>query len=216
MVPTIVDTISDLLALIGLESAGIGLCTSSMLFISSVLVITAIHVYYKSQESYKLAREIPGPVPLPIIGNALMALGKTPNEIVDACLQLGEMHGDVVRGFLGYKVIVALTDPCDAELILNSNVHLMKSSEYRFFKPWLGDGILLSSGDKWRSHRKLIAPAFHQLVLKSFVGAFNRNSWQLVNRLRNEVGREFDVHDYMSEVTVDILLGQPEHDLELT
>lgn len=72
----------------------------------------------------------------------------------------------------------------------------------------LGDGLLISHGDKWRSHRKLIAPAFHQLVLKSFVGAFNRNSLRLVDRLEKEVGRsEFDVHDYMSEVTVDILLG---------
>ncbi|XP_037050111.1 cytochrome P450 4g15-like [Bradysia coprophila] len=177
-----------------------------MLFISCVLVITAIHLYYKSQESYKLAIQIPGPVPLPILGNALMALGKTPNEIVEGCLQLCGIHGDVGRGFLGYKVIVCLMDPRDAELILSSNVHLTKSSEYRFFEPWLGDGILISSGDKWRSHRKLIAPAFHQLVLKSFVGAFNRNSWQLVNRLQNEVGREFDVHDYMSEATVDILL----------
>lgn len=72
----------------------------------------------------------------------------------------------------------------------------------------LGDGLLTSHGEKWRSHRKLIAPAFHQLVLKSFIGAFNRNSLRLVERLEKEVGRnEFDVHDYMSEVTVDILLG---------
>lgn len=72
----------------------------------------------------------------------------------------------------------------------------------------LGDGLLISHGEKWRSHRKLIAPAFHQLVLKSFVGAFNRNSVRLVERLEKEVGRsEFDVHDYMSETTVDILLG---------
>lgn len=99
-----------------------------------------------------------------------------------------------------------LSDPKDVELILNSKVHLTKSSEYRYFKPWLGDGLLISKGEKWRSHRKLIVPAFHQFVLKSFVGAFNRNSWRLVKRMQKEVGKEFDVHDYMSEVTVDILL----------
>lgn len=120
------------------------------------------------------------------------------------------MYGHVARGFLGYNVVVFLTDPRDVEIILGSNVHLTKSSEYRFFKPWLGDGLLLSKGDKWRSHRKLIAPTFHQLVLKSFVSAFNRNSWGLVKRLEKEAesGKEFDVHDYMSEVTVDILLGK--------
>lgn len=74
-----------------------------------------------------------------------------------------------------------------------------------------GNGLLISSGEHWRSHRKLIAPAFHQFVLKSFVGAFNRNSWRLVKRLQEVVGREFDVHDYMSEVTVDILLGKGIH-----
>lgn len=126
---------------------------------------------------------------------------------MEECLRLSEIYGNVARGFLGYNVVVFLTDPRDVEIILNSNVHLKKSNEYRFFKPWLGDGLLISSGEKWRSHRKLIAPTFHQLVLKSFVGAFNRNSFRLVDRLKKEMGREFDVHDYMSEVTVDILLG---------
>lgn len=123
-------------------------------------------------------------------------------------MELSKQYGDVSRGFLGYKLVVFLYNPKDVELILNSNVHLKKSTEYRFFKPWLGDGLLISSGEKWRSHRKLIVPAFHQYVLKSFIGAFNRNSVRLVERMKNEIGREFDVHDYMSEVTVDILLGK--------
>jgi len=32
------------------------------------------------------------------------------------------------------------------QLILGSSTHLEKSEEYRFFKPWLGDGLLISSG----------------------------------------------------------------------
>lgn len=60
---------------------------------------------------------------------------------MEECLRLGEIYGHVVRGFLGYGVIVFLTDPRDVELILNSNVHLAKSNDYRFFKPWLGDGM---------------------------------------------------------------------------
>ncbi|XP_031623600.1 cytochrome P450 4g15-like [Contarinia nasturtii] len=188
------------------QTSGVGFSSIFILIMFIILVITAIHLFYKSQESFKLGIQIPGPEPIPILGNALMALGKSPNEIVEECLRLGEIYGHVARGFLGYNVVVFLTDPRDVELILNSNVHLTKSSEYRFFKPWLGDGLLISSGEKWRSHRKLIAPTFHQLVLKSFVGAFNRNSWRLVERLQSECGHEFDVHDYMSEVTVDILL----------
>lgn len=101
-------------------------------------------------------------------------------------------------------MIIFLSNPRDIELVLNS--HLTKSPEYKYFAPWLGDGLLISRGEKWRSHRKLITPAFHQFVLKSFIEAFNRNSLRLVKRLHKEVGKEFDIHDYMSEVTVDILL----------
>lgn len=68
--------------------------------------------------------------------------------------------------------------------------------------------MLISSGDHWRSHRKLIAPAFHQNVLKSFIGTFNSNSLNVVKRMEKEMGKVFDCHDYMSETTVDILLGK--------
>lgn len=123
-------------------------------------------------------------------------------------LDLGTIYGDISRGFLGSRVFVFLTHPDDVEVILNSSTHLDKSSDYNFFKPWLGDGLLISSGDKWRSHRKLIAPAFHQNVLKTFVDTFNENSVKTVNRLKKELGKVFDIHDYMSEATVDILLGE--------
>lgn len=118
------------------------------------------------------------------------------------------IYGDVCRGFLGSKLFVFLSHPDDVEIILNSNTHLDKSADYNFFKPWLGEGLLISSGEKWRSHRKLIAPAFHQNVLKTFVDTFNENSLKTVDRLKREIGKQFDIHDYMSETTVDILLGE--------
>ncbi|RZF45606.1 hypothetical protein LSTR_LSTR016954 [Laodelphax striatellus] len=91
-------------------------------------------------------------------------------------------------------------------MILGSSVHLDKSTEYRFFKPWLGNGLLISSGEKWRSHRKLIAPTFHLNVLKSFLELFNANSRSVVDKMRKHGDKLFDVHDHMSECTVEILL----------
>lgn len=54
----------------------------------------------------------------------------------------------------------------------------------------------------------MIAPTFHINILKSFVDVFNQNSKNVVNKMRPEIGKTFDVHDYMSGVTVDILLGK--------
>lgn len=90
---------------------------------------------------------------------------------------------------------------------MGSSVHLEKSFEYRFFEPWLGDGLLISKGEKWRSHRKMIAPTFHQSILKTFMPVFNKNADELVEILRKEVvGKICDIHDYMSGTTVDVLL----------
>lgn len=130
------------------------------------------------------------------------------SEILELALELSKTYENVARIWVGPKLVVFLTNPLDVELILNSSVHIEKSDEYRFFKPWLGNGLLISGGDHWRAHRKLIAPAFHQNVLRSFVGTFNSNSHNVVRRMRKEVGKVFDVHDYMSETTVDILLGE--------
>lgn len=65
--------------------------------------------------------------------------------------------------------------------------------------------MLITSGEKWRRHRKIIAPTFHISILKTFVPLFYENSMHLVKRFRDKVGKEFDCHDYLSATTVDIL-----------
>ncbi|XP_063379811.1 cytochrome P450 4g15-like isoform X1 [Cydia fagiglandana] len=173
------------------------------------MLVSSLWLLYRWQQSsrlYKMGSKLPGPMAVPIFGNALLALGKRPDDLVNIGLQYGEKYGSVIRGWLGSKLIIFLTDADDIEVILNSHVHIDKASEYRFFKPWLGEGLLISSGEKWRSHRKMIAPTFHINILKSFMSVFNQNSINVVNKMKAEMNKTFDVHDYMSGVTVDILL----------
>lgn len=67
-------------------------------------------------------------------------------EIVSISLRYAEQYGTVIRAWLGSKLIIFLLDADDIEVILNSQVHIDKAPEYRFFKPWLGDGLLISTG----------------------------------------------------------------------
>nr|BAM73805.1 cytochrome P450 [Bombyx mori] len=182
---------------------------SRVIFYPLLGLTTAIWILYRWQQNshmHKLAELLPGPAPIPIFGNALTLMRKSPHELVNLALGYAQTFGNVVRVWLGSKLIVFLADADDIEIILNSHVHIDKATEYKFFKPWLGEGLLISSGPKWRSHRKMIAPTFHINILKSFVGIFNQNSNNVVEKLKSEVGKTFDVHDYMSGTTVDILL----------
>ncbi|KAJ8944745.1 hypothetical protein NQ318_011651 [Aromia moschata] len=132
------------------------LSASSVFYFLLIPAVILWYAYWKISRKHmvELAEKIPGPKQLPILGNALEFLGTSP----------------------GPKLLIFLVDPRDVELILSSHVHIDKASEYRFFKPWLGDGLLISTGQKWRAHRKLIAPTFHLNVLKSFIDLFNANS----------------------------------------
>ncbi|XP_055370803.1 cytochrome P450 4g1-like [Condylostylus longicornis] len=176
--------------------------------VTTIASLVAVYWWQQNKRFVKMGNAIPGPTSLPFIGNAHLVVGKTHNEILEMALKLSKNFGNSSKAWLGSKLLVFLTDPRDVEIILSSNTHLDKSEEYRFFKPWLGNGLLISSGDFWRRHRKMIAPTFHQNVLKSFIGTFYENSTNVVNRLKKELntGKDFDVHDYMSEATVDILL----------
>uniref|UniRef100_A0A8C5IZ25 CP4B1 protein n=1 Tax=Junco hyemalis TaxID=40217 RepID=A0A8C5IZ25_JUNHY len=43
------------------------------------------------------------------------------------------------------------------------------SAFYKLLVPWIGKGLLILEGSKWFQHRKMITPAFHYDVLKSYV-----------------------------------------------
>ncbi|KAL1116266.1 hypothetical protein AAG570_005761 [Ranatra chinensis] len=117
-----------------------------------------------------------------------------------------EGYTDIIKLWFGPKLLVGIYNPNDIELVLGSNVHLTKSQEYTFFEPWFGNGLLISKGETWQAHRKMIAPTFHLNVLKRFMKQFNVRGRGLVTKMKKEIGNEFDCHDYMSECTVETLV----------
>lgn len=172
------------------------------------LVAMALYEYWRrNSREYRMVANIPSPPELPILGQAHVAAGLSNAEILAVGLGYLNKYGETMKAWLGNVLLVFLTNPSDIELILSGHQHLTKAEEYRYFKPWFGDGLLISNGHHWRHHRKMIAPTFHQSILKSFVPTFVDHSKAVVARMGLEAGKSFDVHDYMSQTTVDILLS---------
>lgn len=186
-------------------TAGFSATTVFLSLLVPAVILYLIYFRLSRRHMYELAEKIPGPPALPLVGNALEFIGGS-DTIFQNVYQKSFEYNEVIRLWIGPKLVVFLVDPRDVEVILSSHVYIDKSAEYRFFKPWLGDGLLISTGQKWRNHRKLIAPTFHLNVLKSFIDLFNANSRAVVEKMRKEDGKEFDIHHYMSELTVEILL----------
>lgn len=65
-----------------------------------------------------------------------------------------ERYGSIYRIWMGTRLAFVVTDPKVCELVFsNSTKFLEKSALYDFLIPWLGTGLLLSTGQKWHNRR---------------------------------------------------------------
>jgi cytochrome P450 family 4 len=92
---------------------------------------------------------------------------------------------------------------------LSSQKHIEKNDLYNVLLPWLGNGLLLSSGQKWFNKRRTITPTFHFKILEQFVEVFNRKSDILVEKLagRADLDEEFDIYAYITLFALDVISG---------
>lgn len=119
-------------------------------------------------------------------------------------------YGGIYRIWLGLKLTFMVSDPKLIELVLNSQTkNVSKSNFYDILMPFLGDGLLLSKGQKWHNRRKALTPAFHFKILEKFIKIFENNSQILVNQLKPKAdGQMVDMHNYISLTTLDIICGR--------
>ena len=85
---------------------------------------------------------------------------------------------------------------------------LSVTSSYDMALPWLGEGLILTNGDRWYRNRRLLTPAFHFDILKSYMCVYNACSSLLHKKIRehSDVGKSFDIHPLISKYTLDVLL----------
>lgn len=152
-----------------------------------------------------------GPRSLPILGN-VHQLERNPRDFTQQFFRLFEeySHLPVIRLLIGSHPMIFVCSPEEAEPLLNSTKHLDKSSDYRFMNPWIGDGLLISTGDKWKSRRKLLTPSFHFTILHDFIGVFNEQSKILLEKMMLEADGKtrLNVFNDITLCALDIICGR--------
>ncbi|XP_022239479.1 cytochrome P450 4c3-like [Limulus polyphemus] len=158
------------------------------------VLLPVIIVFINRYKRYLQMWKIPGPQCChPILGNANIVpsfyrfQGVAPHVLLFQTLCAFAHLFDKERFFrfwIGMRFVVAFYKPETVEVILSSPTIIDKADEYSMLHPWLGSGLLTSSGNKWKARRKMLTPAFHFRILEDFLHVFNEKSDILVEKLK--------------------------------
>ncbi|XP_045704469.1 cytochrome P450 4A11-like, partial [Phyllostomus hastatus] len=93
------------------------------------------------------------------------------------------------------KVILGRSDP---------KVH----DDCRFLAPWIGYGLLLLNGQTWFQHRRMLTPAFHYDILKSYVGIMANSVRVMLDKWEELISQDshLEIFEHISLMTLDTIM----------
>lgn len=170
-------------------------------------VIKALIAVMEFRKMSHLIKQFPNEPPHLIFGNLLEYPG--PND--EGLKFQREMTGKFPRVQSVWNgpffPMVLVSHPDTVRIIL-------KTSEpkcyriYHLMEPWIGDGLLLSSGQKWGRNRRLLTPAFHFDILRPYLNIKNKAADVFMEKLSDfdKRGVHFEVFNEVSMFTLDVIL----------
>ncbi|XP_071983560.1 cytochrome P450 4B1-like [Engystomops pustulosus] len=175
--------------------------------------LTLLYLLFKVSQLFLMWRDMvtayrpfPGPLCHWLYGNAreFLQIGKDLDLVYRWAqsytygfpLWLGNFYASLIITHPDYaKAILTRQDPKD-------------DTAYRFIIPWIGEGLLVSSGQKWFQHRRLITPGFHYDVLKPYVTLMADCTKIMLDKWERLVpdGNPVELFHHVSLMTLDSIM----------
>ncbi len=113
-------------------------------------------------------------------------------------------HGEIVKLYLGPAPTYFVTSPRLAhEVLVTAGPKFRKGAMFDKFRPFVGNGLVLSNGDFHRHQRRLMQPAFHRDRLIAYTEIMRRAAADLADSWRAGEVRKID--EDMQRVAVTIV-----------
>uniref|UniRef100_A0A1I7TAU2 Cytochrome P450 4c3 n=1 Tax=Caenorhabditis tropicalis TaxID=1561998 RepID=A0A1I7TAU2_9PELO len=156
--------------------------------------------------------KVPGPPAVPILGSTWY-FKSDPVEMTRLAQSwfneytLSPNSNGLIKFWMGPVPVVSINRGEVAKIIFDSSTNITKSSQYDKLKEWIGDGLLISTGSKWKFRRKMLTQTFHFAVLKEYQKIFGAQGKVLVDvlKLRANNTYQFDIMPYIKRCTLDII-----------
>ncbi|CAH0382195.1 unnamed protein product [Bemisia tabaci] len=147
---------------------------------------------------------------LPILGHARVIMGGPGKIIANVSRLYEEMRGANFKVWALNKVCLIITNPDDIGLTLGSPHFRVKSNSYAIPQEGImGHGLFtIDNMTLWKKNRKLITPAFHFQILKTFIPIFYNETKSLGGHLmrRKERNGEVEVSKPIGLCTLDMIM----------
>ncbi|GAB3134582.1 cytochrome P450 [Amycolatopsis stemonae] len=102
-------------------------------------------------------------------------------------------HGEIVKLYLGPMPAYFVTSPRLAhEVLVTAAPKFRKGAMFDKFRPFVGNGLVLSNGDFHRRQRRLMQPAFHRDRLAAYAETMRRAAAELAGSWQPGEVRQLD------------------------
>uniref|UniRef100_A0A1A9VWQ0 Cytochrome P450 n=1 Tax=Glossina austeni TaxID=7395 RepID=A0A1A9VWQ0_GLOAU len=134
----------------------------ALLFILTVLTVRFLSKWYKI---FLIGLKIPGPLVLPMLGNVQMVSKLKPENLLLSLRNFREIYDQTYRLWLGPELWVFLHTPQETRDVLN-NKNLSRPQAFQYLNALIGNGLLISEGNHWAMHRRILEPASNELLFQ--------------------------------------------------
>lgn len=106
---------------------------------------------------------------------------------------------------LPHKMAIVSSD-VDLLAEISNNLNFGKAEEYRFYEPWLGQSLIVTSGARWKKLRKVITPAYHYHILANSMAIFQEQANVFVSKIKDAQGECVDAYKYLASYALDVII----------
>ncbi|XP_026553699.1 cytochrome P450 4V2 [Pseudonaja textilis] len=172
--------------------------------LAAALSFLALLNYWKWKEMNAIPEIKPW---YPILGNSLL-FDRDAEGFWKQVIKFSEEYRCIplLKVWVGPFPHIILYHQDTVEVVLRNSTFIEKSYLYRFLQPWLGTGLLTSTGKKWHSRRKMLTPTFHFTILVDFLEVMIEQANILVQNLEQHLDKDpFNFSLYIVLCTLDII-----------